>query len=67
MKNEFNNDDWITDIIVGGKKSNSYLTNYKKVLIKQKGNNIRDNETLKNESRYNSPGIKLQKTLKYFR
>ena len=37
MGNEFSNDEWIDEIVVGGAKSYSYKTNKGKITIKQKG------------------------------
>ena len=36
-ENEFSNDEWISEIVVGGAKSYSYMTNKGKIIIKQKG------------------------------
>ena len=36
-ENEFSNDEWIDEIVVGGAKSYSYKTNKGKITIKQKG------------------------------
>ena len=36
-ENEFSEDEWIIEIVVGGAKSYSYVTNKGKIVIKQKG------------------------------
>ena len=36
-ENEFGNDEWIDEIVVGGAKSYSYKTNKGKIVVKQKG------------------------------
>ncbi len=36
-ENEFDEDEWIVELVIGGAKSYSYKTNKGKVVIKQKG------------------------------
>ena len=61
-ENEFSNDEWIDEIVVGGAKSYSYKTNKGKITIKQKGitldranSNVFTFENVKNVSLKNVP------------